>query len=132
MHIHISPKDGVPIYRQIVQQIKFLVASGRLQPGEELLPIRALAKQLIVNPNTVARAYRDLETQGITESKQGSGTVIRKNGLSPLARTAKINILTERTDALVSEAKQLGIEPDTLIDIIRKRYNQFNSDGNES
>lgn len=132
MHIHISPKDGVPIYRQIIQQIKYLVASGRLQPGEELLPIRALAKQLIVNPNTVARAYRDLESQGVTESKQGSGTIICQNGHSPLARTEKINILTERTDTLVSEAKQLGIEPETLVDIIRQRYNEIDQDGDAS
>ena len=132
MQIHISPKDGIPIYRQIIQQIKYLVASGRLEPGDELLPIRSLAKQLIINPNTVARAYRDLETQGVTESKQVAGTVIRQNGLSPLARTEKISLLTERTDALVSEAKQLGIEPDTLIDIIRNRYNAMNSSEEQS
>lgn len=132
MHIHISPKDGVPIYRQIIQQIKYLVASGRLQPGDELLPIRALAKQLIVNPNTVARAYRDLEAQGVTESKQGSGTHIRMNGASPLARTEKVNILTERADALLTEANQLGIEPETLIDLIRQRYQHLNPNGDQT
>ena len=65
MQIHISTSDGVPIYLQIVNQVKFLVASGRLAAGEELPPIRGLAEQLLINPNTVARAYRDLEAAGI-------------------------------------------------------------------
>ena len=59
MQIHISPADGVPIYLQIVNQVKYLVSSGRLSAGEELPPIRTLAERLVVNPNTVARAYRD-------------------------------------------------------------------------
>ncbi len=125
MHIHITPKDGVPIYRQIIQQVKYLVASGRLAPGEEIPPIRTLAKQLIINPNTVARAYRDLESEGVVESKQGSGTSISQNGLSPLARKEKLSILTDRCDALVSESIQLNIERDTLIDIIKRRYDDM-------
>jgi GntR family transcriptional regulator len=68
MNIHISPADGVPIYLQVVNQVKYLVASGRLAPGEELPPIRVLAERLVVNPNTVARAYRELEAVGIVES----------------------------------------------------------------
>ena len=64
MWIHISPNDGVPIYLQIVNQVKYLLASGRLAAGEELPPIRVLAERLVVNPNTVARAYRELETAG--------------------------------------------------------------------
>ncbi|MHC4435656.1 MAG: GntR family transcriptional regulator, partial [Planctomycetota bacterium] len=62
MHIHISLDDGVPIYLQIVNQIRYLVASGRLASGEQLPPVRKLAEQLLVNPNTVARAYRELES----------------------------------------------------------------------
>ena len=61
MQIHVSPQDGLPVYRQIFNQVKYLVASGVLSPGEELPPIRALAEQLLINPNTVARAYRELE-----------------------------------------------------------------------
>ena len=65
MQIYITANDGIPIYLQIVNQIKYLVASGRLAPGEELLPIRVLAQQLLINPNTVARAYRELEIRGV-------------------------------------------------------------------
>ena len=67
MQIHISTADGVPIYLQIVNQVKFLVAAGRLTPGDELPPIRVLAERLVVNPNTVARAYRELEQAGVVE-----------------------------------------------------------------
>ena len=70
MQIHISPSDGLPIYLQIVNQVKYLVASGRLAPGEELPPIRTLAEQLVVNPNTVARAYRELESAGIVTKRR--------------------------------------------------------------
>ena len=67
MQIHITTADGVPIYQQIVNQVKYLVASGRLSPGDEMPPIRVLAERLIVNPNTVARAYRELEAAGMRD-----------------------------------------------------------------
>ncbi len=73
MDIHISPHDGVPIYLQIVNQVKYLVASGRLAPGEELPAIRVLAEQLLVNPNTVARAYRELEIAGVVDQAAHRG-----------------------------------------------------------
>ena len=79
MYIHISPNDGLPIYLQIVNQVKYLVASGRLQPGAELPPIRVLADRLVINPNTVARAYRELEHEGVLELKHGSGAYIKES-----------------------------------------------------
>ena len=80
MQLHISTADGVPIYLQIVNQVKYLVASGRLAPGDEIPPIRVLAGQLVVNPNTVARAYLELERAGIVVKRHGSGTYISENG----------------------------------------------------
>ena len=74
MRIHISPSNGIPIYVQIVNQVKYLVASGRLAASDELPPIRTLAEQLLINPNTVARAYRELEQAGILVSRRGAGT----------------------------------------------------------
>ena len=84
MQIHISPNDGVPIYLQIVNQVKYQVASGRLAPGQELPPIRVLAEQLVVNPNTVARAYRELELAGVVTKRRTAGTYVSGAG-SPLA-----------------------------------------------
>ena len=89
LQIHISPNDGVPIYLQIVNQVKYQVASGRLEPGEELPPIRVLAEQLVVNPNTVARAYRELEQAGVVTKRRTAGTYVSDTG-SPLARRERL------------------------------------------
>jgi GntR family transcriptional regulator len=121
MQIHISAHDGVPIYMQIVTQVKYLVASGRLAVGEELPPIRALASQLVINPNTVARAYRELEQEGIVEKRRTAGTYISDAG-SPLALRARMKILTERVDALLAEARQMNVGIDEIVNLIRQRH----------
>src|SRR5437016_387418 len=120
VQIHISTADGVPIYLQIVNQVKYLAASGRLRAGEELPPIRVLADRLIVNPNTVARAYRELEVAGVVEKRRTAGTYVSDQG-SPLARRERLKILTERIDALLAEARQLGIRTDDVVDLLRQR-----------
>jgi len=120
VQIHISPNDGVPIYLQIVRQVKYLVGSGRLSPGEEIPPIRVLAQQLLVNPNTVARAYLELERAGVVAKRHGSGTYISEAG-SPLARRERLKILTQRADALLAEARHLDVDLDELIKLLRER-----------
>ena len=120
MQIHLSPADGVPIYLQIVNQVKYLVASGRLAPGEELPPIRVLAERLLVNPNTVARAYRELELTGVVEKRRTAGTYVSDAG-SPLARRERLKILAERVDALLAEARQLGVGIDEVLELLRRR-----------
>ncbi len=120
MQIHISANDGVAIYLQIVNQIKYLVASRRLVAGEELPPIRVLAEQLIINPNTVARAYRELETAGIVEKRRTAGTYVSDQG-SPLARRERVKILTERIDALLAEARQMDIALEEVVRLVQQR-----------
>jgi GntR family transcriptional regulator len=120
MELHLSPHDGVPIYLQIVNQVKYLVAAGRLAPGEELPPIRVLAERLLINPNTVARAYRELEIAGVVTKRRTAGTYVSDAG-SPLARREKLRILTERIDALLAEANQLDVDTEELLDLIRQR-----------
>src|SRR5213595_2390965 len=100
MHIRISPNDGEPIYLQIVNQVKYLVAAGRLAPGEELPPIRALAEHLTVNPNTVARAYQTLQRDGVVINRRTAGTYVADAG-APRARRQGLKILTERADTLL-------------------------------
>jgi GntR family transcriptional regulator len=118
--LHISPHDGVPIYLQIVNQVKYLVASGRLEAGEELPPIRTLAEQLLVNPNTVARAYRELELAGLVTKRRTAGTYV-SDTTSPLARRERLRIVAERVDALLAEARQMNIDTETLIELIQSR-----------
>lgn len=120
MDIHISPHDGVPIYLQIVNQVKYLIAAGRLAPGAELPAIRVLADQLVVTPNTVARAYRELEVAGVVTKRRTAGTYVSDGG-SPLARRERLKILAGRIDALLAEARQLGVRTDEVVDLLRQR-----------
>lgn len=120
MQIHISPKDGVPIYLQIVRQVRYLAASGRLEEGEKLPPVRKLAEKLLVNPNTVARAYRELETEGVLKTRQGAGVFVAGNG-SPLGRGERRRILSERIDMLLSEARQMNVGIEEVVELVRER-----------
>ena len=124
MQLHISTKDGVPIYVQIVNQVKYLVAAGRLAPGEEIPPIRVLAEQLVVNPNTVAKAYHELEREGLVTKRHGSGTYISDNG-SPLARRERVKILSQRIDALLAEARHMDVPLKEVIDLVRDRHDNL-------
>ena len=124
MQLHLSTSDGVPIYRQIVTQVKYLVASGRLVEDQQLPPVRKLAEELIVNPNTVARAYRELESEGVVSSRRGSGVFVSGYG-SPLARTEQNKILGERIDALLSEARQMNFDVEAVVKLIRQRSRQM-------
>ena len=130
MQIHISPNDGVPIYLQIVNQVKYLVASGRLVAGEELPPIRVLAEKLLVNPNTVARAYRELEVAGVVTKRRTAGTYVSDAG-SPLARRERLKILAERVDALLAEARQMDISIDEVLQLLRQRDEAMQSRPNQ-
>ena len=120
MQIHISANDGLPIYLQIVKQVKYLVASGRLKPGEEMPPIRILAERLRINPNTVARAYRELEVDGVVTKRRTAGTYVSDAG-SPLARRERLRILAERADALLAEARQMNVTLEEVVELLRQR-----------
>ena len=117
MQIHISPHDGVPIYRQIVNQVKYLVASARLKPGDELPPIRRLAEDLLINPNTVARAYRDLEAAGVLLSRRGSGTQVSNNG-SPLSRAEKMRIEASTNRLLAVVLRRVDLTTAELVPVV--------------
>jgi GntR family transcriptional regulator len=119
MQIHLEAKDGVPIYLQVMQQVKYLIASGRLLPGEELPSIRTLAEQLLVNPNTIARAYRELELAGVVEKRRTAGTYVAENG-SPLARKERLKLINERIDRLLVEAFQMGFDLDDVLKLVQK------------
>ncbi|MGH7968599.1 MAG: GntR family transcriptional regulator [Limisphaerales bacterium] len=129
MQLRISTGNGVPIYLQIAGQVKYLVASGRLASGDEIPPIRALAQQLLINPNTVARAYLELERAGVVVKRHGSGTYISDTG-SPLARKERLRILSQRIDDLLTEARHLGVEPDELLKLLKDRHQSLSSNEN--
>jgi GntR family transcriptional regulator len=126
VQIHISASDGVPIYLQVVNQIKYLVAAGRLVAGEELPPIRTLAEKLVVNPNTIARAYRELELAGIVEKRRTAGTYISDQG-SPLAKRERMKILTDRIDQLLAEAGHMDVSLDEVLKLMQQRFAIINN-----
>jgi GntR family transcriptional regulator len=106
------------------------VASGRLASGEEIPPIRVLAEQLVVNPNTVARAYLELERAGIVTKRHGSGTYVL-DAASPLSRREKLKVLKQRVDALVVEARHLDIGLDEVVELLRERHETIHAQSNK-
>src|SRR3954452_12338183 len=75
-----NPSSGVPIYLQLMEQVKHSIETGALRPGEQLPGIRPLAEELVINPNTVAKAYRELEHEGVIELRHGAGAFVSANG----------------------------------------------------
>jgi GntR family transcriptional regulator len=97
MALHLNPASGVPIYLQLIEQVKLAIETAALVPGDQLPSVRQMAEDLVINPNTVARAYRELEYQGIIELKHGSGAFIRES-IVPRAK------LMRRAQAVVESA----------------------------
>ena len=123
MILHIS-SDGVPIYQQIVDQIQFRIMSGQLHAGDELPTIRGLAESLRVNPNTVARAYRELETEGLVEKRRTTGTFVAE---LPERRSVahRRRLLTPHLEKLIIQSRQLGFSLDDVIEQLRRRDEQL-------
>ncbi len=120
MNINIDPRDGLPIYRQISNQLRYMIASGLLQQDEDLPPIRTLAAQLRVTPNTIVKAYDELEKAGVIAKRRGSGCYVSE-GPSKIVDREKRRILEQRIDALLVEARQLNYRPEELFKLIHKR-----------
>jgi GntR family transcriptional regulator len=130
MQIHVAPDDGVPVYRQIFNQVKYLVAAGVLAPGKELPPMRVLAEQLAINPNTVARAYRELEHAGIVVKRGTAGTYV-SDAPAPFARRERLRVLRQRIDALLADARHMGVDVDALKKLIDERDEAMRSDSRQ-
>lgn len=121
MEIRLNPSDGVPVYRQIVNQVKYLIASGRLHPGQELPPIRTLAERLVINPNTVVHAYAELAREGVVVSRHGSGTYVTESG-THLPPQDPTEALVPKTDSLLTDAAHLKVELPKVLQLVRERH----------
>ena len=120
MEFRIDTKSGVPFYRQIIEQVKFAVGSGALLPGNQLPTVRQLAVDLSINPNTVVRAYRQMEIEGVLETHQGSGTFVghQPPEIDCIERQRMLDqILTE----LLARASSYGFTLDEMLDGLRQR-----------
>jgi len=113
----LDPVNGTPIYRQIIQQIEYAILSGRMKPGDRLPTIRSLAVELKTNPNTIARAYSELEIRGILATQVGSGTYISDK--KPVMEDDSLNRkIREVLARFVQEMRDLGVEKRELVKLI--------------
>src|SRR6187455_2744614 len=121
MVIQLNFRSGKPVYLQVVDQIKAAAASGALQPGEALPSIRPLAEDLRVNRNTIAKAYTELENQGVIETLAGKGCFVRA-GSSPLRKEVRKTLLAQALDEAVIQAHHLQVGRADFLDLAEERF----------
>ncbi len=116
----LDTKTGVPIYRQILEQVKIAISNGELKPGDQLPTVRRLAVDLSINLNTVIRAYRELELEGVLEMQQGSGTFVssKKPEIDLLKKQRMIDQITTE---MLARASSYGISMEELMEAMRSR-----------
>ena len=125
MIARIDFQSGVPVYLQIVQQVKVAAATGLIRPGDPLPSVRALAEDLRINRNTVARAYAELESESVIETRQGSGCFLKDGGASPLRKSVRSGRLAEALDAVIIQAHHLQISDTELQSLLIERLEAF-------
>ena len=128
----VDPHTGVPIYLQLIEQVKRSVALGVLTPGERLPTVKQLATDLTINPNTVARAYRELERDGVIETSVGRGSFVSQNGVGDRAAAALIDVASSAVDAAVREAKSMGLKPSQVREIFSKALERWYSPSSDA
>jgi GntR family transcriptional regulator len=120
MLIVVDPGTGVPVYRQVMDQVKLQVVSGRLSPGDELPSTRVLSTELGVNPMTISKAYSFLEKEGVVERRPGRPVAVKGNGGAGAGR----ELLRKELAATVTIVRQLGIEPDEAVELFRSMLSE--------
>jgi len=120
MILQINFKSGKPVYLQVVDQIKAAAATGTLQSGESLPSIRPLAEELRINRNTIAKAYAELESQGVIETVPGKGCFVLPNN-SPLKKEVRRKMLTGQIDEVIVQAHHLQVPAAEFLDLVRER-----------
>jgi len=121
----VDPRSGVPIYLQVIEQIKRSVALGVLAAGEQLPTVKQLALDLTINPNTVSKAYRELERDGVIETAPGRGSFVRSNGVSETTKAAATDVARDAIAAAVREAKSIGLSADEIRSLASAAINRW-------
>jgi GntR family transcriptional regulator len=118
MLLHVNPSSGVPLYLQIQAQVKNAVAAGALQPGDALPSVRKLAADLGINPNTAARAYLELEREGVIATVPGGGTYVA-DGVPGLLKSERVRRLRPLAKQVAVEGAQLRLSPEEILDLVK-------------
>ena len=124
MEFQCDTTSRVPIYRQLMDQIRQNVARGRLRPGSRLPSVRVLSRELVVNPNTIARAYTELEREGVINTRQGLGVFVAEPQ-AELSAAARRERLATALDSFLTEAVHLGFSADEVMSAMAKRMRGF-------
>ena len=124
MRFRVNPSSVEPVYAQIVRQAREAVARGTLRPGDRLPTIRELAMDLVINPNTIAAAYREMERSGLVNTQRGRGTFIAEMG-PPASSAERRRLLQPYIDALLTEAAHLGLTEEELLDSVRAATRRY-------
>jgi GntR family transcriptional regulator len=127
MFFQVDFADNMPIYDQIVRQIKFAVAGGVVKEGELVPSVRELARELTINPNTVARAYHRLQDEGILTSVRGTGLAVAV-GAAERCRHERVELIHTRLGQVFAEAKQSRIDPRQLRELVEQQLSELESD----
>jgi GntR family transcriptional regulator len=128
--IEVNPRGGVPIYVQIVEQVRHALEVGGLRPGDRLPTVRQLASELTIAPNTIVKAYNELQRMGLVQSRPGVGTVVAQ-GVEEIDRERRVEAVFERLRVLVRDAAALGISEDQLWASLDAEFERIPSDGEE-
>jgi len=124
-------KAGKPVYLQLVDQVRYAAASGALQPGDPLPSIRPLAEELRVNRNTIAKAYAELESQGVIETIPGKGCFLKENH-SPFSKQVRHRLLITEIDEAVVMAHHLQVDRDKFLALVAERLDHFERKARET
>jgi GntR family transcriptional regulator len=124
MNFHVNTASKLPIYQQLAQQVREAIARGELRPEEALPSVRQLSRELVVNPNTVGRAYTELEREGLLVSRPGRGIFVAQPHVD-LTRAARDRRLTEQLDRWLTEAVHLGYAPEEVLRLVAARVRRF-------
>ncbi len=128
MFFTIDPSGGLPIYEQVVRQIKFAVAGQVVKPGELVPSVREVARQLAINPNTVARAYRQLQADGVLEPVRGTGLQVSSGALE-LCRRERLNLIRRRLRDVLTEARQSRLDEDEIRRLVESELTATQKEG---
>jgi GntR family transcriptional regulator len=132
MNLEIDFRSGLPIYLQVVERIKESIASGRIKPGDQLPTVRALALELRVNFNTIARAYRLLDESGIISTQQGRGTYILEVPPPEVTESIRQKSLQTLTSRYLADASRLGGSPEEITKMVQKQVAVWRKTGSPS
>jgi GntR family transcriptional regulator len=127
VQLKLDPASPIPMYLQIVEQVRRAIAAGSIQADDEMPSVRALATEHLINPNTVARAYLELEREGLLTKRRGAGTYVSHDA-EELRHAQRVRIVTESIDQALTAAREFGWTPEQIRKAVEERLNHMNTE----